>query len=675
MAQSCILPERAKELREDLLKGRIGAEQITKLLPEEKQAVKAILEDIVAENLKIKVTSEEVAQINTLAKQIDKAQKAMGDNLGNPAKLQENMDFWTAKKKMEDYLGSKNPAPLLRILTGTVGRSAMLASVKSPLLNIGSNIEVGFTEALSRRISTGQLRGSDNKLAVDYVKMVNKIYQKTGYDISRMTSIADTGIGGERVLGEGVVHAQGPGKVRAIARNVSEDIVFKQLMGAPDVAFSAVHFADSANLNSLNMAKGNKAKGKAIMEDALRLEPLTPEGEIVRTQAILDAQTATWTNKTWASTVTQSLRKVFNDVSGDFRLGDNLFPFIKTPANVIATGMDYAGMGIPRAVPKIVRTINAIRKGEKVDRQVVQGISRDLTRAGLGITGALIIASQLDDDDFIGAYDPARAQIEQLRNSKYNSIRIGDKWISTAWFGPLAVPLTAMLYSRKYGQAGWKERVFQYGKGTVSSATDLPVISDIYDYVRGVAFKKNQTLNEMTGDTVDYLSNQLYSRLVPSFMSDIANASDPMQRQADSWLQSIQAKIPFLRNMLPAKRDVFGEEIRGESAISEITMGSRLKTDRENDIIKEINRVSLDTGKGISFTNWDKSTSQTLADFKAKKGEEVYREAKIKYGQRLKQLLNEELTKASYQSLSPEDKLKIINNLDSKVIKEIIKQY
>lgn len=670
--QNCILPERAKELREDLINGRISAEQITNLLPEEKVAVKAILEDIVAENLGLKVSSAEVAEISKLAKEIDTAQVKLGDNLGNPAKMAENLDFWKAKKQMDDYLRSKNPSPLLRIATGTTGRAAMLFSVKSPLLNIGSNIEVGFTEALSRRIANGQLRGADNKLAVDYVKMVNKVYQETGYDISRILDMSDRGIAGERVLGEGLVHAGGPGKFRKVARDVAEDIVFKQLMGAPDVAFSAAHFADSVNLNAMSMAKGDKALAKNIMNDAMKLEPATPEGLALRTQGILDAQTATWTNNTWASQVTQNLRKVFNDVSGDTRLGDIMFPFIKTPANIIATGLDYAGMGIPKA---IIKAYKAIKGGEIKDRQVLQGITRDLTRAGLGLTGAAMIASQLKDDDFMGAYDPARAQIEGLRNSNQNSVRIGGKWISMDWFGPLAVPLTAMLYSRKYGQKGWPERVYQYTAGAGSSVTNLPVVSDIYDYIKGVAFKQNQTLEEMTGNTVDYLSNQLYGRLVPSFLSDTANAFDSKQRKTGNWLQSIQSRVPGLRNMLPEKKNVFDEPVKGESFINDILFGSRVKTDRENDLIKEINTVSIDTGKGISFTDWDKSTSKTLADFKSKKGQPVYDEAKSLYGRTLKERIQDEINKDSYKKLSAEDKLKVLNNLDSKVMKEIINRF
>lgn len=652
-------------MKKSIEEGKIDPNAIENLLPEEKQALKALLEDFVADKLGVSVSKGEVAKISEIAKKIDTAQQKLGPDLGNPAKLQENLDFFKAKKEMGDYLLSKHPANRLKVATGTIGRGMMLFSVKSPLLNIGSNIEVGFTEALSRRISTGQLKGTDNGLAVDYVKMVNKVYQATGYDLSRMTELKDTGFGGERVLGQ-TIHAQGPGAVRKVGRGV-EDIVFKQMMGAPDVAFSSAHFADSVNLN----AKKFGANAPEVMRDAMRIEPTTPEGEVLRAQGILDAQVATWTNTTWASRVAEGIRKIFNDVSGDARVGDYLFPFIKTPANVIATGMDYAGMGIPKA---LVKTYKAFKAGDLKDPATMQSIARDVLRSGLGLTGAVIIANQLSNEDFVGAYDPQRSQIEQLRNSNYNAIRVGGKWISTDWLGPLAIPVTAMIYARKYGKTGG-ERTFQYSKGVLSAVYNLPGISDIYDYVKTNAYQKNQTLEQMTGATMDYITSQLYSRLVPSFLSDTAKAVDPTVRVGGKGISGIIAKIPFLSQTLPAKTDIFGKPIQGEPAWSDILFGARVKTDKETALVSEISRVSNTTDKGITFTNWDTSSSKTLAQFKDKVGQEKYDQAKIKYGQELKKELDQTVNKSAYNRLSDEEKLKVLNGKDSEVMTKIFKQY
>lgn len=665
----CIPKKTAADLKESLLKGEITPEVIAKMLPEEKLALKALLEDFVSDKLGVSVSTDEISEINALSNKIDEAQKKLGDEFGNPNKEQETIDFLSAKKKMDDYLQAKLPAHNLRVLTGTIGRGTMLASIKSPILNIGSNIEIGFTEALSRRLANGVMKGTDNKLAIDYVKMVNKVYQKTGYDISRMTNISDSGIGGARVL-EDIVHAQGPGIIRAYGRIV-EDIVFKQLMGAPDVAFSSAHFADSVNLNSLEMAGGDKVKAREFMVDSMRLKPRTIEGEILRNQGILDAQKATWTDTNWANKVSGGIRKVFNDISGDIRLGDFLFPFIKTPASVIATGMDYAGLGIPKA---LVKAVKAFRSGEIDSKETLQGISRDLVRAGLGLVGALVIASQLDDEDFVGAYDPSRSQIETLRNSNYNAFRFNNKWVSTDWLGPLAVPFTAMMYARQYGKTPG-EKMFQYVKGVGSQVKNLPGISDVYDYVKNQSYKKNQTLDEMYSESGSYIVDQASARLIPSFLPDVAKSTDKYNRVSNNSLTAVAAKVPGLRQTLPIKQNIFGEKSMAEPAWSIIIFGARVKTDKENNIIKEINRVSIDNDKTIAFTDWDKSSSKTLAQFKEAKGESTFNSAKEAYGQTLKTRLEELVSSSKYKNMSSEDKLKEITSLDTKVINEIYKRY
>lgn len=631
---------------------------------------KAFLEDLVADKLGVNVTPEEVKMINQKAIKIKIAQQKVGEEIGNPQKYQENLEFFKAKREMDDYLMSLTPASNLRIATGTVGRGMMLASIKSPILNIGSNTEIAITEALSRRLASGAIKGTDTKLAMDYVKLANDIYQKTGYDISRMLDINDAGPSGERVLGQDTVHSQGPGAFRAFGRKV-EDWVFKQAMGAPDVAFSSAHFADSVNINAMKMAKGDAVKAKEYMQDAMRLKPKTMEGELLKQQGVMDAQVATWTNQSWATKLSEGIRRIFNDLTGDARVGDFLFPFVKTPANVVATSMDYAGMGVPKAMVEVVK---GIRAGDLKEQPRIQAISRNLVRSGLGFTAALVIASQLKDDDFVGAYDPYRSQIEQLRNSNYNAVRIGGKWISLDWFGPLSVPVASIMYARKYGKKGAGETAFQYAKGVVSQVQKLPGVSDIWDGVKTNAFKQDRTLQEMTDEAKVYAIEEASSRMVPSIFSDVAKATDPYQRKAQKGWEGFMSKIPGLRQQLPIKTNVFGEPMKAEG-ISTILFGSRVKTSTENEAIKEISKVSQDTGKGIIFTDWDKSSSKTLTQFKEKKGKERFDQAKTFYGQELKRALQAEIKKPAYQKMTPEEKLKVLNGLDSDAMDKVFKRF
>ena len=443
-------------------------------------------------------------------------------------------------------------------------------------------------------------------------------------------------------------------------------------MGAPDVLFSAVHFADSVNLSSMKLANGNKQLATEYMKDAMKLNPETPEGEVLRANAILDAQTATWTNTTWASKVSSGIRGIINEVSGDLRIGDYLLPFIKTPANVIATGMDYAGLGI---IKSGVKAFEAYKKGTLKDPIVVQNILKSSVRAGVGLTLAYLITTFLSDDDFVGAYDPKRSQIEQLRNSNYNAVKLGDKWYSVDWFGPLAIPVTAMMTARKYGK-GFPEKVFQYGKGTLMSAAEIPGIKDVYDTVKSYAFQKNQGIDELGKSFANYALKEVVGRFVPAISPDIAKAIDPIVRDTTkSFYGPILAKIPVASMTLPAKKNIFGEDVQGEGFFTDILFGSRVKTDRSDATINEISKISESTDKGISFTDWNKSSSKELAQFKEKVGEKRFEQAKELYGKELKKQLDELIKKPAYKRMNDQDKLKAITAQDTDAIDKVFQKF
>jgi len=113
----------------------------------------------------------------------------------------------------------------------------------------------------------------------------------------------------------------------------------------------------------------------------------------------------------------------------------------------------------------------------------------------------------------------------------------------------------------------------------------------------------------------------------------------------------------------------------GEPALSELMFGSRVKTDRETELIKEINNIIMNSDTNINFTNWDKSSNKSLIQFREKKGDEIFEEAKIKYGEKLKELLEKEIKKDSYKKLNDNEKADLLNSIDSEATDIIFKKY
>lgn len=680
MKHTCILPEAAKNIRKKLINKEITPDDIAKMLPDDQKAIKSILEDFVADKQGIKITAEEQKFIDTQSSKIEKAQETLSGNMGNPDFLKENLDYWMEKKKMDDFFLTKNPSSDLKVLTGTIGRAAMLTSVKSPVLNIGSNLEVSLAEAISRRIARGQWTKGNADLLKSYIKMNREIYKKTGYDMSRMMGMSDTGGGGSRVLDD-IVHAHGKGPIKKVGQ-IAEDVVFKQMMGRPDAEFGAWNFVDSIGLGAKKMAKGDAKMERELLIDAMRVEPQTVQGSYLKAQGVMDAQTATWTNDSWATAVTQGIRGILNGLSGDLRAGDYLLPFVKTTSNVISTGMDYAGVGVLKAFTKAV---GAIRKGGKdalLNEHNLTSMFRDLTRAGLGMTGAVVLANNIKLEDYVGAYDPARQQIEELKNSNDNSFKIGGKWVSTDWLGPLSVPFNAMMYAKKYGKDKKQmDKIVAYVNGVGSSVGQLPGVSDVMDLTKKALYAKQKTAEEAAAEMTAYAIDQASSRLIPSIINDIAKGTDVYQRKGTSEepvgaaIESLQAKIPGWRQGLPVKTSVLGEPKKGEALLTTILFGSRVKTDTRDATISEVDRVSQAVGKSASFTDWDKSSSQTLAQFKEKVGKDTYNKAKVEYGKQLKATLDRLIKTGAYKNASDEDKLSTISDADAKVQKDVLKRY
>lgn len=667
-AESAFTPKaKAAPVYKTILDKINSLEEIGVLNP---KSEKAFLADLVSDKLGINVSAAEVREISVRAEKIAEAQKALGNNLGDPKYAKEALEFTKAKAEMDNYLLSKAPSNRLKVMMGTIGRGNFLTSVAGPTLNLIGNTELLLSESISRRLASNAWKGTDNKLARDYVKQAREIFKETGYDITRMRKLEDTGASGGRIVDD-IVHSQGPGVVRKIGR-VYEDFIFKKLYGRADMEFAAWHFTDSVNLNSLKAAKGDRVLAREMMVDSMRVDPQTTAGAILREQGILDAETATWTNKTWASQITLGIRDVFNAVSGDFRLGDVVFPLVKTGSNVIATGMDYAGLGIPKA---LVKTYNAFKTGDLETMEYRQAAMRDIVRSGLGVTAAVILTSTLNDDDFVGAYDPSRAQIEQLRNSKDNSFRIGGKWYSVDLLGPIAVPFTAIMYARKYGKKGAAEKGYQYVRGVSDQVFNLPVIKDMADYIRSRMYKKDQTLEEATGESGVFLLEEATSRLVPNGMQHIGKTTDMYERQANKGAEAIKAKVPLLREDLPEKRDIFGKKIETEKGLIPILFGSRVNTDKENGMIREIRRVSDALDKPINFTDWTKSSRKELVQFKSTVRPIKFIEARTFYGKTLKQNLNDIMTDSSYASLPMEERYKLINQADEDAIDATFDEY
>jgi len=536
------------------------------------------------------LTEEEITNVK---KKIDKVNELepYTNNFENFMDNQKNvLDYFKARKDMETYIQELAPSTNLKVFTSTIGRGMMLFSLKSPITNIIGNTSTGILQSAIRRFSTGQFKGANGEYALDYVKFVNKVFNDTGFDISRMIKFEPK----FKVMGEERTTTQGPGPVRAVGRFM-EDLVFKKMQGAPDVLFSSFHSADSMNLASTKIAQGEGLKGEKMQEralelfkDASSLEPKTEEGKAIRNQAIADASYATYQNDSHASKVAIQLREGINFATGDLRLGDLNMPFVKTPANVISSGIEHSGGSILTGIMDMKKSIEFSKEGNKTEQKnAIQKAVRGFVTAGVGLTVATLIASTLKKDDFIGIYasNPKESKMMSMLGGGDNMIRIGGKWVSLEYFGPIGPPIAGLMYAKKYG-TNWHDNLLRYLEGVGTQAIRMPGINELRGMLANIdaGIKVGTTEKDVLNGVSAFLIDFIKSRTIPGIVNDVAKLTDNYERQSNNKLEQIQAGIPFLRKGLKEKVDVLGDPIETSGGINPLIFGARVKSSIESNI-------------------------------------------------------------------------------------------
>ena len=101
-----------------------------------------------------------------------------------------------------------------------------------------------------------------------------------------------------------------------------------------------------------------------------------------------------------------------------------------------------------------------------------------------------------------------------------------------------------------------------------------------------------------------------------------------------------------------------------------------IQTLNDKDLTKKLYDIANRTDTKLMLTDWNniKPTSKQLSQFKARVGDK-FDEAKTKYTEELNNKIKQTLDKNEFINLSDNDKIKVINQLDSTVQEKIFKEY
>ena len=583
---------------------------------------------------------------------------------GNPS-----VEAMKAKRELNDLINSKTPSNALAIWTSIFGRGIMLTSVKSPLLNIISNIEAGFTEGITRRLMYGTTeKAVDKSVKKEFSEYAWEVYKASGDIVTTMNDYDDD----MRIIGEQILHSQGSGAFRAASRKV-EEVSFKYLMGAPDVYAKRFAFNDTADLLATKIAREEGAKDVSkrateIYKDAILIKPQTEQGQLVRKQAQEQAHYTTFTNDSWAARFGLSARNWLNMVGRNkIRLGDLTMKFVKTPANVQMMGLEY-GFG---SLYTLYNVQEIIKNPQSETSQIA---IRAAVRNGLGIALAALLYSMLDPDDYFSEFDtlnPKEKDRMRAMGAMPNSIKIGNRWVSLDYFGQLGIPLVGMLEARR------NNGLRSYIQSGLTQAAKIPgiketkqLIDNMSEYAR-YDLKPEKIAQMMAGTVLD----QARAMTIPAIVNDIAKMTDDYERDTmGGVMDKVISSIPGLRQTLPERYGIQGL-VRTEAGQSPIVgraltllAGSRVKIAQDDKLVREVEKLA---GKAEQPSISDVTKYGDLRLLSPEKKVKVRKEFYKAYNAESKKLISTR----EYQKKSPEDKKKALNKVRSRVVKSLKEKY
>lgn len=405
-----------------------------------------------------------------------------------------------------------------------------------------------------------------------------------------------------------------------------------------------------------------------------------------RTYAVQQAKEATFHQaNSIATAINQFSRKNKLTKGGT----DAVLPFVKTPLNVAKSGLEYNPTGLLKTIT--VDTVK-LRKGDITVNKYIDNLSKGLTGTGIAVLGyaladAGILKASGGDDEKKESYD------EALGKQSY-SIQINGKTYSLDWLAPAGIPLFtgAEAYSIKNTNKNEKnsissddnkkenqllESLENWANGMAKSISPMSEMSMISGLTSALSSYSDDKLSAIGTNAVKSYVNQF----VPTLLGQVAKTTDDYERSTtstktgllkksvDQTKLQMMSKIPGLRQKLPTKADIWGNEQKSEPIIplrvvNNFINPATVKNINTSKVDEELNNLYSKIGEAtILPSTIDKK--YTINGQNYRMTDDEYAKYKKDYGQTSYKLLDGLINSKDYNNLDDEQKQKAIETVYS----------
>ena len=567
---------------------------------------------------------------------------------------------------------------------------SMLANPKTHIRNIIGNVAMGGVQRIKNKVA-GVIEGVANKINPDMershtIKPVSKeVKAFAKADIENVTDRLG--------LSENKYNPKTrlENSMRTFKSDVMENTVGKMF----DLNNKALEVEDGWGL------KAGYAKALSEYMTANNLTPDTITDKQLgkaRNYAIQQAKEATFHQD---SSIASLLNQLSNKNKFSKFILDATLPFKKTPVNVAKAGLEYSPVGLVKSA--IYDTVR-LRKGNITVNTYIDNISKGLTGSGIALVGyaladcGILKATGSDDED--------REKFEESRGSQNYSVKIGDNTYSLDWLAPSGIPLFIgaecyeLMQTQKEKKTSSSDEDKLYNKAintatnildsfanAMNPMTEMSMLSGLTSALKSYDQDSSKMLASIGTNAVKSYVNQF----VPTALGQVAKTTDKYERSTtstqkgvlpkaiDTTRTQIMNKIPGLRQMLPIKTDIWGNEIEQSDNVIQRAFENAVfpwarKKLNSNSVDQELVKVYKNTGdKAVLPDSINKEITINKQKYTMTSGE--YSKYKKQYGENSYKLLNSLVTANGYKKMSDEEKRVAISKIYSYATEQIKVDY
>jgi len=314
-----------------------------------------------------------------------------------------------------------------------------------------------------------------------------------------------------------------------------------------------------------------------------------------------------------------------------------LFPFVKTPINIVKYGIERTPFGTPRAFfgKKLTPELKAQLQG-------ATALSTILT---------VIAAEKVINGDITGAGPTNQNEKKALYLTGWQpySIKVGNSYYSYARLEPMATILGIIADLHDVQSAATSGELDKAAaltmvavKNDILNKTFFTTFSNMFDAIDDPARYGDKWIKSMSGSAV------------PAVAAGVARATDPYLRETKTMLDVIKARIPGLSKTLPPRLSPTGEPVkRPGTPISRMFSPVDVSKEIQDPLWTELNRLKVYLGTPKT-TGGKKLADEDIRGIVETGGPEMHK------------ALMETISSMGYQKLADETKVKLIKRIVTK---------